>query len=138
MNDIEQHKLRKIEDKIIILKQKTAQNIIDIGNYLNDAKKLLHHGEWGDWLENKVGFSARSASNYMRIAREFDANSQVIADLDNTKLQILLDIPKEKRDAFIAENDVKTMSTRELRKETKQYNTKESEPICHNRRRISG
>ncbi|MCD8397937.1 MAG: DUF3102 domain-containing protein [Lachnospiraceae bacterium] len=122
MNDIQQYKLRKIEDTILNLKQKTAQNIIDIGNYLNDAKKLMPHGEWGDWLENKVGFSTRSANNYMRIAKEFDSNSQSLADFGNTKLQILLDIPKENRDVFIEENDVKKMSTRELRSKTKKYN----------------
>lgn len=49
--------LEKIEKEIITLKNQTAENIIQIGYKLIEAKEKLPHGEWGAWLENKVAFS---------------------------------------------------------------------------------
>ena len=107
--------LKTIENRIICLKKETAQNLIQLGNELNKAKEKVPHGEWGAWLRNKVNFSQRSANMYMRIAKEFNSNSQAISDLEVTKLGLLLDVPEDKRANFIEEHNVKEMSTRELR-----------------------
>jgi hypothetical protein len=48
-NEIQTKTLQLIEEKITELKE--------IGNYLIEAKKQLSHGEWGNWLEEKVKFS---------------------------------------------------------------------------------
>jgi len=53
MNEIEQSSLSKIETEITILKHQTAQNIIEIGSRLIQAKEMLSHGEWLPWLEKK-------------------------------------------------------------------------------------
>lgn len=39
--------LEKIEKEIITLKNQTAENIIQIGYKLMEAKEKLSHGEWG-------------------------------------------------------------------------------------------
>lgn len=38
---------------------------IEIGWRLKEAKSLLEHGEWGEWLENEVDFSRSTANNFM-------------------------------------------------------------------------
>lgn len=111
-NDLE---LKAIENRIIRLKNETAQNLIKLGNELNRAKEKVPHGEWGTWLRDKVNFSQRTANIYMRIAKEFGSNSQAISNLEVTKLGLLLDVPEDKRANFIAEHNVKEMSTRELK-----------------------
>ena len=63
--------LEHLEKEIIALKNQTAQNIIQIGYKLIEAKEKLQYGEWGVWLENKVEFSQRTANQFMRIAKEF-------------------------------------------------------------------
>lgn len=112
--------LEKIEKEIITLKNQTAENIIQIGYKLMEAKKRLSHGEWGSWLESKVEFSQRTANQFMRIAKEFGTNSQAISNLEITKVGLLLDVPTEKREEFIENHDLKSMSTREIKKVIKE------------------
>lgn len=85
MNEIEQSSLSKIEAEITILKHQTAQNIIEIGRRLIQAKEMLPHGRWLPWLEEKAEFSERTARNFMRVAREFP-NRHAIAELGQSKV----------------------------------------------------
>lgn len=112
--------LQKLEKEIITLKNQTAENMIQIGYKLIEAKEKLPHGEWGSWLENKVAFSQRTANQFMRIAKEFGSNSQAISNLEITKVGLLLDIPSDKRETFIENHDLKSMSTREIKKVIKE------------------
>ncbi len=115
MNEIKSNELSQIEGEIISLKDQTAQNIIQIGHKLIEAKDKLSHGEWGDWLRNKIDFSQRTANQFMRIAKEFGSNSQSISNLEITKVGLLLDVPADKREDFMGKHDIKSMSTRELK-----------------------
>ena len=112
-NEIQVSNIQQIEAEITLLKNQTAQNIIEIGKRLNQAKELVPHGEWGKWLEEKVEFSQRTANQFMRIAKEF-SDSQLVANLGTKKLFMLLDVPSEEREEFIQENKVEEMTTREL------------------------
>ncbi len=96
--------------------------ICRIGKRLAEAKSILPHGEWAEWLANKVEFSQRTASDFMRIYKEygsdqtslFGGNSQAIANLGYTKALQLLAIPAAEREEFVEENDVEELSTRQL------------------------
>ena len=96
--------------------------ICRIGKRLAEAKSMLPHGEWAEWLANKVEFSQRTASDFMRIYKEygsdqtslFGGNSQAIANLGYTKALQLLAIPAAEREEFVEENDVEELSTRQL------------------------
>jgi len=118
-NEIQISNIQQIEMEIILLKNQTAQNIIEIGKRLNEAKELLPHGEWGKWLEEKVEFSQRNANNFMRVAKEF-SNSQTYSNLTQSKIFALLDVPQEEREEFIETNSVEDMTTRELRQAIKE------------------
>ena len=96
---------------------------IELGRRLNEAKELLPHGEWGDWLKNEVNFSERTAQRLMQIFREFgsdqvnffgEAKASALSDLSVTKALRLLAIPEEEREDFVKSNDVENLSTREL------------------------
>lgn len=100
------------------------QSSIEIGKRLLMAKNQIDHGRWGEWVEENVNYSQRTASNLMKIFEEFNSDgdhageletkSQALADLSYTKAVALLGIPAEERDQFVEENDVESMSTREL------------------------
>ena len=45
------------------------QGILEIGRRLIEAKAMLSHGEWMDWLQNTVEFSVHTAGRFMQIAR---------------------------------------------------------------------
>ncbi|HHX62470.1 MAG TPA: DUF3102 domain-containing protein [Epulopiscium sp.] len=103
-----------IEEEINFYKTQTALGIIEIGKRLIEAKEQLKHGEWGKWLEEKVDFKKSTANNFMRVAKEFP-NFQTLGNLTQSKLFALLDVPEEKREDFIQENDVNEMTTRQLK-----------------------
>lgn len=99
-------------------------NSIEIGKRLVEAKDIVPHGEWGNWLLESVAYSQSTANNLMRIFNEYganqmslfgsDAKSQAIGNLSYTQAVALLGIPSEEREAFIEENNIDEMSTREL------------------------
>lgn len=114
--------------EILILKQQTAQNLIEIGKRLIVVKESLGHGEWLPWLKEKVDFSDQQARRFMNVAKEC-ANSTALLNLPPTKVFALLDLPADQREEFVAaphvvpSGEVKMvdeMTTRELQQVVKQ------------------
>lgn len=105
-------------------------NSIEIGRRLVEAKELVPHGEWGKWLEESVDYSKTTARNLIRIFEEYgadqfslfgsEAKSQALGDLSYTQAVALLGVPTEEREDFIKENNIDSMSTRELQKAIKE------------------
>lgn len=124
MNEIEVLEIKQIELEINFYKEQAAKNIIEIGKRLIKAKGLVEHGEWESWLDKKIDFRQTTATKYMRVAREFP-NIQSLEDLGQTKIFTLLELPASEREAFIKDNQIEDMTTRELRqaiKEKKELN----------------
>lgn len=93
--------------------------IFEIGKRLVEAKDLVNHGEWGQYLETEVSYSQDTANKYMRIYREYNVagampNSDTFRNLDFSKAYKLLALPADQREAFAQENDIANMSTREV------------------------
>lgn len=110
--------IEQLEQGIWQYKGNMAKSIIEIGARLITAKNKLNHGEWGKWLEEKVEISHRTANNWMKVATEF-ADSQAISNLEGTKVVMLLDVPVDMRDQFMEQNDIKKMTTREMKQAIK-------------------
>ena len=93
-------------------------NALEIGNDLIEAKEACGHGQWLPFLRD-IGFSASTAANYMRIAKEVVADSKV-AQLPYTKILAVLAAPPEEREelATAAED----MSAAEIRRLTEERN----------------
>ena len=134
-NQLMQRNIETVTNEIVILREQASlmavQYILEIGKRLVEAKSLLPHGEWGEWLKNRVNFSQKTANNWMKLYEEFGMDqttlsgssiSQAISNLDYTKLLALLAVPREEREEFIEENDVENLSTRELEKVIKERN----------------
>ena len=103
---------------------------IEIGRRLVEAKELVPHGEWGKYLQEKVSFSTSQANNMMRLYNEYGSNQEslfgtgakAIEALSVTSAIRLLSLPAEEREAFVEENDVAAMSTRELERAIRERN----------------
>lgn len=125
-----------ITQEIKFYKVQAGSAIIEIGKRLCEAKQCLPHGVWGEWLQNEVEFSERTAQNFMKIAREIQ-NPQLVADMGNstTKALLLLSVPAEERESFVAEEHIidgeaKTvadMTTKEMEELTKQLAAERAE-----------
>lgn len=79
-----QRPLEVIESENNFYKTQTATGIIEIGKRLIEAKEQLSHGQWGDWLKEKVEFSQATANRFMRVANEL-ANSSTLTNLSQVQ-----------------------------------------------------
>lgn len=116
-----------IAAEINYIAQKTRETVlsgaIEIGRRLVEAKELVPHGQWEQWLGENVSYSQSTANNLMAVFREYGggqqslfqrANPAEIADLSYSKAVALLVLPREQREEFLEQNPVAGMSTRQL------------------------
>lgn len=115
---------QNLVNEIVFIKTQTEQlvlmNSIEIGRRLVEAKKLIKHGEWANWLKERVSFSQRTATNLMKIYEEYGknglaTNSETIAQLNYTQALALLAVPTDSREDFAKENDVAKKTIKELK-----------------------
>lgn len=97
-----ERELELIESEILLYKRQAGGAIIEIGKRLREAKAQLSHGEWLPWLREKVDISERSATNFMRLSKEYEKSAE-IADLGASKALALLALPDSERAEFAAE-----------------------------------
>ena len=93
--------------------QNACMNLLQLGRVLCEAKPLVPYGEWDTWIKENAKMSRRTAEQYMQAYTEFGLNSQ-IAELGTTKVLKLLPMPAQERERLLSENDVASMSTRQL------------------------
>lgn len=104
--------------------------VIKIGCRLLEAKDLVPHGEWTHYLQSVLGYTPSTAQNYMRIASAFSGNQvgfdgksqdELFGELGYAQLLPLLGLPDEERRELAAENDLPSMSSREINKLVSDY-----------------
>ena len=105
-------------------------NVIEIGRRMVEAKEMLPHGQFGPWLKANIPYSTSTASNYMRLFEAYgsqqkslfgaEVNCQTFGNLSYSKALALLELPAEQRETFVIENNVESMSTRELQRVIKE------------------
>lgn len=110
---------------------------IEIGRRLSEAKSLVPHGSWGDWLEQHVNYSERTAQNLIKIYDQysdkgmdalFGNDLDAFAELSYTQAVALLALPTvDERKEFVETHDMETMSTRELQEAIKAQKAAEDE-----------
>lgn len=113
--------IRTIQDSV---RRTALSGAIEIGRRLTEAKELLQHGEWGDWLKREFEFSQSTASRLMQLFREYGADQGSLfgaeakyATLQNISVSNalrLIAIPNEEREEFAAEHDIEHKSAREV------------------------
>ena len=132
--------LQQLEAEIKYYLNQTAQNIIEVGRRLSQAKSLIPYGQWQAWLRDNFQLDSRTARRFMQISRRF-SKMVGVDHFQSSQLTEMLALPAETAKRFIAEKaaegkPVADMSTRELRAEISQYKHREKPlpPIsyCHN------
>ena len=120
----EKQELDVIESDIKQEINKVAISILIIGDRLIRAKEILKHGQFQEWVDANFVISYRAATNYMRAAKAFpEEKRKSISFLKSTQVLLLAELPEETRDSFITDNDISSMSTRELKAAIKQEKT---------------
>ena len=103
---------------------------VEIGRRLTEAKALVGHGCWLDWLKKETEFSERTASRFILLFTEYGTNREVfpadnpnsptLANLSVSNALALLAVPEEDRAGFAGEVSAERLSVRELREAIRQ------------------
>ena len=111
-----------------MLTENIAMNMLQLGHVFTEAKKLVDHGKWADWVQENSGMSERYAQQFMQAYARYGENSQLAA-LGKSKLIRLLSLPEGEEERFLAENDVEAMSTRQIDEAVKAERAKWQERV---------
>ena len=90
---------------------------VEIGKRLAEAKEMVGHGGWLDFLKTETEFSSSSANRFMQIAREYGnkaSNFPTLGNLSVSNALRLLAVPEEEREEFAQAVDAEHISSREL------------------------
>lgn len=112
------------------------RSCFEIGKRLEEAKAAVGHGNWGEWLENNVGYSVSTANDLMRIYREFGndqidmltgkSDAETFEGLSQSQMVALFSLPKAMRAEFVEEHreelESGELSSRKLKEEIKRLN----------------
>jgi chromosome segregation ATPase len=111
-----------IETNLEQCKKNIALSMWQIGNLLNQAKDegVVPHGEWTAWATAHSGLNERGVQLAMRQARELAQDSPLLG-LDDSKINALIRIPAEEREAFAARIDAENATSREVTEAVAQY-----------------
>lgn len=131
--------LPKLEEEIRFHLEKINKSYIEIGNHtieigkrLIQAKALLKHGEWINWLQDNFQLSYPTATKFMKCAERFP-NIASMQNLTLTQMIQLLALPStEETEEFIVQKaesgtPISDMSVRTLSKEIKQWKSAKEE-----------
>ena len=131
MNQVMERTPAIIAGEINYIKRQAQQTLlaasVEIGRKLNEAKALVPHGMWEDWLTENVDYSQSTANNLMRIATEYGdeqvslfsgkSNSETFASLTYSQAVALFALPMDQRQEFVENHDIEDLSTRQLKEE---------------------
>lgn len=111
-----------IETNLEQCKKNIALSMWQIGNLLNQAKDegIVPHGEWTAWATTHSGLNERGVQLAMRQARELAQDSPLL-ELDDSKINALIRIPAEEREAFATRIDAENATSREVAEAVAQY-----------------
>lgn len=90
-----------------------VMNIFQLGRIFIEAKPMVPRGSWEAWLQQNSGMDVRLAQQAMQTYMKF-GDRPALAGVQKSKLLKMLALPDEKVDEFVAENDLKAMTAREV------------------------
>ena len=121
---VQERTLPVIASEILFIESQVArtalEGAIQIGLKLKEAKEQVEHGQWEKWCHENLNYSKSKTEKLMRIASEYGDENSIYAktytctDLSVSKALSLLQVPEEEVKNFSENNDVESMTVKEL------------------------
>lgn len=104
--------------------QRFIQDTLQLGRVFVEAKALVKHGEWGAWVETNAGCNERTAQQLMQAYTRFGGNP-VFSKIEKSKMFKLLALPVGTEEEFVSQNDLQSMTAREVEAAVKRVKKEE-------------
>lgn len=109
-------------------------NMWQLARVFVEAKDLVPHGEWGQWLQENADVSVRTAEDMMAAYRRFGGKAP-FQTLSPSQTFRLLPLPEGSEDRFAEEHDIQSMTTRQIQEAVKQARAEMQAQIAEAERR---
>lgn len=126
---VQERTLPVIASEILFIESQVARTALEgavqIGFKLKEAKEQVEHGQWENWCRENLNYSKSKTEKLMRIATEYGDENSIYAktytctDLSISKALSLLQVPEEEVGTFAENNDVDSMTVKELNEKIK-------------------
>lgn len=90
-----------------------AQNLIQFGRVLVEAKPLVPRGQFESWVRDSFHMSERTAQQYMAVWKRFGKSEQ-FKNVQFSNLQKMLALPEGQEEQFAREHDLEAMTARQV------------------------
>ncbi len=104
--------------------QRIVQDGLQLGRVFTEAKELVQPGKWTEWIGANAGCSERTAQQLMQAYTRFGGNP-VFSKLERSKMFKMLSLPSGTEEQFAAENDLQSMTAREIETAVKKVRAEE-------------
>ncbi len=109
-----------------------AQNLIQYGRVLTEAKPLVPRGQFEKWVQTNFNMSERTAQGYMAVWRRFGTN-EMLQKVQFSNLQKMLALPDGAESQFAADHDLQAMTAREVERAVKKVRAEAQQAISQER-----
>lgn len=109
-----------------------AQNLIQYGRVLTEAKPLVPRGQFEKWVQVNFNMSERTAQGYMAVWRRFGTN-EMLQKVQFSNLQKMLALPDGAESQFAADHDLQAMTAREVEQAVKKVKAEAQQAISQER-----
>lgn len=114
-----------------------ANGMIQLGRVLTEAKPMVKHGEWEQWILDNAGCSVRYAQAFMQAYARFGNNEAIARIGERGKIFKLLSLPEGTEDKFLEEHDVESMTAREVAEAVRKVRAEKDEEMREMRRKLT-
>lgn len=114
MNEMNTRVLTGLAQEAQYYARNIAGSMIQLGRVLTEAKPLVKHGQWENWIRENAGCSVRYAQVFMQAYTRFGDNPAVAQIGERGKIFKLLALPSGTEEKFFEENDIARMTAREV------------------------
>lgn len=104
----------------------TAFNMLQLGRVLTEAKVLVKHGDWEEWIRENAGLDKRAAQYFMACYARFGTDTP-LAELGPSKMIALLGATDEMLEKLTEEKDLGKMSVRAIKEEVRKAREEEQQ-----------
>ena len=107
--------------------------VAESGRRLSVIKTRVGHGEWEDWMERNLKFSAKKANRMMKLAEKMSdedslfSKTTTLSDFGISRVWKLLAAPEEVAEEVVENENVAEMTARELEAELKRVKEENEE-----------
>ena len=108
--------LADVTERVRYYSRRSAADMLELGKALTEAKELVPRGEWPKYEKENAGMEIRTAQNFMQAYKKWGSGNETVSGLSVGQIIALLPASADEIQALAAENDIGSMSSREIKK----------------------